>query len=904
MKRKFLLTNIFLLTVALSASGQKIDFDNWTSDSRYTETGYSGWTVAKASADTAKFANDDGDSITVILNCGDNAERTLKANWWKDGCQKYSSLVSDCVAVYGLDSDSNTPQLTTESATLNMIVKGLSAGTHTLLAYMNVTDGSITTIAPINISVNGTTVLTDVMMSSRAMTASASGQAYIQFEVGTEGEDVTISFVSQPASGTTYDTSGIFLNALVFDRPNPKTTALDPYPENEDMHVDADDNTLEMKWTAATSAVKHHIYIGTSEADMTLVSTTSDASYIASGLSTHNVYYWRVDEEDADGNVYEGEVWTFRPRRLAFPDAEGYGRYAIGGRGGSVYHVTSLDDDPDNPQEGTFRYGITELSEPRTIVFDVSGIIYLNARLSCSDSYVTIAGQTAPGKGILFRGAPIGMSHDGIMRFVRMLRGYHNDDVADMAKGLDGLGMAGCDNSIMDHCSVGWTIDEAFSSRNAKSMTLQRTLISEALNIANHPNYGSGTAHGYAATIGGDTATYHHNLLAHNSGRNWSLSGGLDGGGSYAGHHDIFNNVVYNWGTRTTDGGTHEGQFVNNYYKMGPASKQKYLLNAQLEGTGSGSQSYYVSGNIRESTNGIKTQDSYGDTYTYSLSGGQVLDWDVFVSEPFFESYANIESAELAYKTVLSDVGANQPQLDEHDSRIIQETLNGTYTYEGSVSGYKGLIDRETDAGGYESYPESSRSADYDTDQDGMPDWWENVKGLNPDLADNNSDEDGDGYTALEDYLNWLAYPHYTVLAGASTDIDLSQLFAGYNNNPYYSCDASIDGYDVIMNDNILTLTTPENTVELVSLTVTAGDDDNLGEMTRTINLYVTTDSSSGIDMASVSIGDDENTTWQVYSVNGMLVKDGNDTSSLPAGIYILKGTNNGKTRIFKVVKR
>lgn len=198
----------------------------------------------------------------------------------------------------------------------------------------------------------------------------------------------------------------------------------------------------------------------------------------------------------------------------------------------------------------------------------------------------------------------------------------------DKVNGLDGMGMAGNDNAIMDHCSISWTIDEAFSSRNAKSLTLQRALISEALNVAGHPNYSAGTAHGYAATIGGGemsatlkVGSYHHNLLAHCEGRNWSLSGGLDGVGAYDGHHDVFNNVVYNWGGRATDGGSHEVNFVNNYYKMGPATTQKKLFRLQLEGTGSGTQSAYVHGNIRQAAgNGALTEDKLKDTYVVETS--------------------------------------------------------------------------------------------------------------------------------------------------------------------------------------------------------------------------------------------------------------------------------------------
>lgn len=97
-------------------------------------------------------------------------------------------------------------------------------------------------------------------------------------------------------------------------------------------------------------------------------------------------------------------------------------------------------------------------------------------------------------------------------------------------------------------------------------------MLAEALNAADHQNYPSGTRHGYAATISGDIGSFHHNLLAHNEGRNWSLGGGLDGDGNFAGRMDIFNNVVYNWDGRTTDGGAHEVNFVNNYYKPGPAT--------------------------------------------------------------------------------------------------------------------------------------------------------------------------------------------------------------------------------------------------------------------------------------------------------------------------------------------
>src|SRR6188768_2809958 len=175
-----------------------------------------------------------------------------------------------------------------------------------------------------------------------------------------------------------------------------------------------------------------------------------------------------------------------------------------------------------------------------------------------------------------------------IIRYVRVRPG----NISGMT--LDGMGMASSDDCIIDHCSISWTLDEAFSSRGAHNITLQRTLISEALNEAGHKKYPTGTQHGYAASIGGDIGSFHHNLLAHCAGRNWSLAGGLDKATRHAGRLDIRNNVVFNWGHRTTDGGARQVNFVNNYYKPGPASDIKVYLRPQFEHPDFGPQQYYV----------------------------------------------------------------------------------------------------------------------------------------------------------------------------------------------------------------------------------------------------------------------------------------------------------------------
>jgi len=437
----------------------------------------------------------------------------------------------------------------------------------------------------------------------------------------------------------------------------------------------------------------------------------------------------------------------------AFPTAEGYGRYSKGGRGGMVVEVTNLND--SGP--GSLRAAV-EMTGARTIVFTVSGVIALQSKLlitgSLNNSTVTVAGQTAPGKGIAIRNFAFGMTGgaDVIMRFVRVKVGGYS------MTAMDGMGMSSADNTIYDHCSISWTIDEAFSSRSAHNITLQRTLISECLNDSYHyddstPDHTGTEPHGFAASISGNVGSFHHNLLAHCAGRNWSLAGGLVHGTlNYDGALDIRNNVVYNWQNRTTDGGAHQVNFVNNYYKPGPASTFFYALNAQNDGF-MGGQYYYFTGNVMPGHFDESTEDS-GKEAT-----GQARDYNPWVTTPFFTANVTTETAEAAFTDVLANVGANVPVLDDHDKRVIQETHDGTTHYKGSKTGLPGLPDTEDDVGGYESYPTVTRPDGWDTDHDGIPDAWETAHGLNPsDASDGNKTNLSKvGYTNLEMYLNELA---------------------------------------------------------------------------------------------------------------------------------------------------
>jgi hypothetical protein len=666
---------------------------------------------------------------------------SLVADWWKGGLVHAATFASDGVYVEG------------EQAGLRLKIHGLAEGKHSLATFhSSIWDDDI---GPIDITVNGMPAATGLQPTRKVSNDADAAAAYFQFDAQT-GQDVIVEMrrSTTPATDTAdhHVLSRVILNGLELDKVDPAKKALKPNPAAGDEHV-AERPTL--FWQEAKGTVAHDIYLGTDRSAVAVATTSSPeyrgrraepqfATDVADSFAT---YYWRVDEV-WPGNpetITQGDVWSFRVEHLAFPTAEGYGRFARGGRGGRVIEVTNLDD--SGP--GSLRAAV-EAEGPRTVVFAVSGLITLESRLIIHNPYLTIAGQTAPGKGICLRKYNMGMgsTHDVVVRYVRVRPG----NIAGQT--LDGMGMAGTDHSIIDHCSISWTQDESFSSRAAKNITLQRTLIAEALNVAGHKKYPKGTQHGYAASIGGDIASFHHNLLADCAGRNWSLAGGLDQAGRHTGRLDIRNNVVYNWGHRTTDGGALQVIFVNNYYKPGAASHVFHVLKPERNHQ-FGPQDYFVSGNVME-----------GHYSADQPLAGVVEPRDeplknFLVDTPFFESYVTTQSAEEAFEDVLADVGCNVPELDEHDRRIIDETRSGTTSFKGSVTGYAGLPDTQDDVGGWEDYPEEHRPADWDSDHDGLPDQWEAAHGLNrhsapSDFSDANADPDGDGYTNLDDYLNDL----------------------------------------------------------------------------------------------------------------------------------------------------
>ncbi|MBO2007443.1 pectate lyase [Siccationidurans soli] len=448
---------------------------------------------------------------------------------------------------------------------------------------------------------------------------------------------------------------------------------------------------------------------------------------------------------------------------VAFPGAEGFGRLATGGRGGKVVEVTTLAD----AGPGSFREAFTQyLGEPITIVFRVGGIIELKSTLKPSRSNITIAGQTAPGDGICLKNYTFKLH--GTNLIVRYLRSRPGNTSGANVSGVYGLNMENCRNFIVDHCSMSWSIEEAATFYDNKYSTVQWCLVSESLNSSFN---GKGD-HGYAGVWGGQYASYHHNLIAHHHSRAIRFNG--------ARAHDTTavvdyrNNVIYNWGNMHAaygnevkiNGGSGQLNMVNNYYKRGPATpadRAAFIFDITEAYDAANPDkpvaTVYAAGNYDSGYPAVTADNWKGiRLHYYSATTANFARFRQ-TAETLNLAPITTQSAEAAYRAVLVDAGATVPVRDAVDARIVQETRTGTAS--GSSLGgsatyslHQGIIDSQTDVGGWPKY--KGGTAPPDTDHDGMPDAWETSHGLNPrNDADRNS-LGTSGYTHLEEYLNSL----------------------------------------------------------------------------------------------------------------------------------------------------
>jgi hypothetical protein len=459
-------------------------------------------------------------------------------------------------------------------------------------------------------------------------------------------------------------------------------------------------------------------------------------------------------------------------QQLAFPGAEGAGKFTTGGRGTAaapttVFAVTSL---ADTGTPGTLRHALSEKAACRTVVFRVSGTIHLTKPLKIPAN-TTVAGQTAPGEGICVADHSVSIAGDNVVvRFLRFRLGdrYQNGGKVDGAGADDAFGAYRRSRIMVDHCSMSWSTDEAFSVYAGDSLTLQWNLISEPLNYSYHfeneaPDF---QKHGYGGIWGGRHGSFHHNLFAHCQGRNPRFDGSLNLPPGTPGQEtaDYRNNVIYNWGTYTIDGGG-GGQYniVGNYYKAGPSTSaspkngvpRRFEIIQADRGTAQPQLPYgryYLSGNYVDGSPEVTRHNWLGA----AINGGTPADTvSAQATTPFASIALPAQSAQEAYEAVLAGAGCVRPARDTLDQRIVRNVRTRTGRIIDVQGGYPHGTPYSTSQTAWPAL--QSKPAPVDTDQDGMPDSWEKKHGLNPrDAADRQAPAAG-GYTWLETYLNELA---------------------------------------------------------------------------------------------------------------------------------------------------
>lgn len=474
-------------------------------------------------------------------------------------------------------------------------------------------------------------------------------------------------------------------------------------------------------------------------------------------------------------------------QQLAFPGAEGGGRFTSGGRGGKVIEVTTLND---NTTIGTLRYAVNQ-SGARTIVFRVSGTIILNSELHITKDSITIAGQTAPGDGICIRKYPLRISaNQVIVRYLRFRLGNESGGESDALNGYSGTNYAK-KNIIIDHCSSSWSQDETMTFYGYDSLTVQWSIISESMYNSSHPK----GPHGYGGIWGGTNSTYHHNLIAHHTSRTPRFSG--KGTTVECLNLDFRNNVIYNWGFNNVYGG--EASTVNivgNYYKYGPATSNsvKSRIVQPLDGVAQ----WYVAGNYVDGFPNV-TSDNWSGVAKDKATPTQSL-------VPFPFSSVATDSPHIAYEKILAGAGASLPKRDTIDSRIIFEVKNRTAVFGGKTypkdrnldtTKFYGIIDSQEDVGGWPML--NSIDASIDIDHDGMPDSWENTHGLNANDPVDRNIIGIHGFTKLEEYLNEMGTAPTAVRVG-KTELNEFELSQNYPNpfNPETTIRYSIQSKNFI----------------------------------------------------------------------------------------------------------
>jgi subtilisin-like proprotein convertase family protein len=497
----------------------------------------------------------------------------------------------------------------------------------------------------------------------------------------------------------------------------------------------------------------------------------------------------------------------------AFPGAVGAATYVAGGRGSTnVYHVTNLSD--NGP--GSLRYGLNAFTNSANIVFDVSGNIPLLSPLVISNSNLTIAGQTAPGAGITLQNYPtlLDGATNVIIRYLRFRPGDTGTNTTAANFNLspgDSLAFTNTLNVMIDHVSASWSTNAVLSVLSSSNVTVQWSVIADSFSGTNINGTTTNVLQGQGSILryGAGSLSFNHNLYADNNSSSPLLGDNLV--------LDFVNNVIYNWGilpgwSITNDsvanpsGSTNEMNYVCNYVLAGLHSQTNYIAfwsgstNTWVFQTNNFIDAYT---NQTEVTNSTDTNAVYTD---YILNGSDT-GWSMFTTnttefgDPFPLRYPGITNATIptataeeayqAYEKVL-DFAGDQESRDSVDLTLMRHvrTQSGTF------------ILSQSQVGGWPSL--SSQPTLLDTDQDGIPDYWEITFGMNPtNAADGAIVNTNTGYTALETYLNWLAAPHALTVGTNPVSVSLYQLAGGTGRLTFYVTNA-LNG-SVVLTNNMVT---------------------------------------------------------------------------------------------------
>lgn len=450
----------------------------------------------------------------------------------------------------------------------------------------------------------------------------------------------------------------------------------------------------------------------------------------------------------------------------AFPCAEGFGAVATGGRGGDVFHVTSLADHG----AGTLREGIDSAAGPRTIVFEVGGEIRLTSSLVIDNAGLTIAGQTAPGDGITIRDRSVDIRNasDIVIRFLRIRRGSADILAGSTPTGSGGLDTVSIDDSrniIFDHVSLSWSCDEVFGIVQNENVTLQWLIVSEPLGGDGLHPYGEN--HAYGLNDSATTLSIHHTLISNYvmRGPQFEANDASNGQG-FDVQMESVNNVMFGYqrsGARYTTGiednasaasqVAFQFHFRNNLYLADPTAQERPEIRAVTKHGVSDQVQIHVSGNI-----GPHREDD-GDSEWAVVWTGLSPDDEIegassdirnqMSDDPLFSPPVPIteQTAGDAFIEVLVSSGASRLR-DPVDERVIDDVKERNFT---------DSLYTPDDVGGFPALADGTPPADLD--RDGIADDWESDHGLDPsNPADRNDDRNDDGWTNLEEYLEYAAW--------------------------------------------------------------------------------------------------------------------------------------------------